>query len=106
MAVQTCQFLADAERIDAEVILDPAVRSTIDHLNDKFEDYEKEENTFKELSTVGRIMALFNWLRENNIHERIELDDLLSVKIPAFSTPERTKKFLQLRPQPIPRILT
>jgi len=94
--VQKHQFLADAERMDIEVQLDRATRKTIDHLNKYFIQYEKAENTYKELNTVGRIMALVNWLKEMNMEDRVELDDLLSVKIPAFSTPEKTKKMLAI----------
>jgi len=94
--VQKHQFLADAERMDVEVQLDKATRETIDHLNKYFILYKKAENTYKELNTVGRMMALVNWLKEMNIDDRVELDDLLSVKIPAFSTPEKTKKMLAI----------
>lgn len=94
--IQKYQFLADAERMDVEVQLDNATRKTIDHLNNYFIQYEKAENTYKELNTVGRMMALVNWLKEMNIDDRVELDDLLSVKIAAFSTPEKTKKMLAI----------
>lgn len=93
---QKHQFLADAERMDVEVQLDKATRKTIDHLNKYFIQYEKAENTYKELDTIGRMMALVNWLKEMNMGDRVELDDLLSVKIPAFSTPEKTKKMLAI----------
>jgi len=95
-AVQKHQFLADAERMDIEVQLNKATRETIDHLNNNFSQYEKAENTYKELNTVGRMMALVNWLKEMNMEDRVELDDLLSVKIPVFSTPEKTKKMLAI----------
>ena len=94
--VQKHQFLADAERMDVEVQLDNATRKIIDHLNNYFIQYEKAENTYKELNTVGCTMALINWLKEMNMGNRVELDDLLSVKIPAFSTPEKTKKMLAI----------
>ena len=94
--VQKHQFLADAERMDVEVQLDNATRKTIDHLNKYFPQYEKAENTYKELNTVGRMMALVNWLKEMDIGDRVELDDLLSVRLPAFSTPEKTKKMLAI----------
>ncbi|MCG2790896.1 MAG: hypothetical protein L6305_03990 [Actinomycetia bacterium] len=94
--VQKNQFLADAERMDVEAQLDKATRKTIDHLNKYFIQYEKAENTYKELNTVGRMMALVNWLKEMNIDDRVELDDLLSVKMPAFSMPEKTKKMLAI----------
>lgn len=94
--VQKHQFLADAERMDVEVQLDNATRKTIDHLNKYYIQYEKAENTYKELNTVGCMMVLVNWLKEMNMGDRVELDDLLSVKIPAFSTPEKTKKMLAI----------
>ncbi|MCK5767416.1 MAG: hypothetical protein KAH35_03465, partial [Candidatus Atribacteria bacterium] len=94
--VQKHQFLADAERMDVEVELDNATRKTIDHLNKYFPQYEKAENTYKELNTVGRMMALVNWMKEMNIGNRVELDDLLSVKIPAFHTTKKTKKMLAI----------
>jgi hypothetical protein len=92
--VLTHQFLADVERMDAKVSVSNATRRTIDHLNRQFSDYENAENTYKELSSVGRIMALVNWMRGMNVNERIELDDFLSVPLPAFTTPQRTKKML------------
>jgi len=95
-SIQKYQFLADAERMDVEVQLDNATRKTIDHINKYFIQYEKAENTYKELNTVGRMMALVNWLKEMNIDDRVELDDLLSVKIAAFTTPEKTKKMLAI----------
>lgn len=94
--VQKHQFLADAERMDVEVQLENATRKTIDHLNKYYIKYEKAENTYKELNTVGCMMALVNWLREMNMGDRVELDDLLSVKIPAFSTSKNTKKMLAI----------
>jgi len=93
-AVLTHQFLADVERMDIKVNVSNGVRKTIDHLNQNFSQYERADNTYKELGTVGRIMALVNWLREMNMDDRIELDELLSVNIPAFTTPKRTNKML------------
>ncbi len=93
-AVLTYQFLADVERMDIKINVDNAVRETIKHLNNNFSKYEKANKTYKELSTVGRMMALINWLKGMNMDERIELDDLLSVKIPGFTTPLKTKKML------------
>jgi len=122
-AVLRNQFLADVERMDikkneGEKAKDPlidydqnsrlfgipgntkevsnAVRETIDHLNNNFALYEKAENAYKELSTVGRIMALINWLKGMHMEDRVELDDLLSVRIPAYTTPETTKKMLAI----------
>ncbi|SVB91358.1 uncharacterized protein METZ01_LOCUS244212, partial [marine metagenome] len=94
-AVSNNQFLADAERMDTKnVNVSNATKKTIDHLNQNFSQYERAENIFKELSTVGRIMALVIWLKKMNMDNRIELDDLLSVNIPTFKTQKRTKKML------------
>ena len=93
-AVQKYQFFADIERMDAKFSVGNAVRKTIDHLNKNYSQYEKACYTFKELSTVGRFMALINWLKGMNMNDRIELDDLLSVMIPSFTTPVKTKKML------------
>jgi len=82
--------------MDAKVSPSPAVRKTIAHLNNNYSQYGNAETTFKELSTVGRIMALVNWLKGMNIDKKIELDELLSVKIPAFITPDRTQKMLAI----------
>ncbi len=95
-AVLKNQFLADIERMDVKMDAGNAVRETIDHLNRNFPKYETAEETFKELSTVGRIMALVNWLKAMNIDNRIDLDNLLSVRLPAFKTPHKTKKMLAI----------
>ena len=39
-------------------------------------------------------MALVNWLKKMDMDKRIDLDALLSVKIPAYLTPEKTRKML------------
>lgn len=93
-AVQKYQFLADIERMDSMFNVGNAVRKTIDHLNQNYSQYESACLTFKELSSVGRFMALINWLKGMNMNDRIELDDLLSVMIPSFITPDKTKKML------------
>ncbi len=90
------QFLADIERMDKNVSPGNAVRKTINHLNHYYGQYEGADKTFQELSTVGRIMALINWLKGMNMEDKIELDELLSVKLPAFITPKKTKKMLAI----------
>ena len=95
-AILKYQFLADIERMDKKVRPSYAVRETINHLNNNFSQYENAFNTFKELSSVGRIMAIINWLKGMNIDEEFELDELLSVKLPAFTTQKKTKKMLAI----------
>ena len=93
-AVLTNQFLADIERMDIERDAGNAVKETIQHLNKNFPKYEAVDQTFRELSNVGRIMALVNWLKAMDIEDRVDLDNLLSVRLPAFTTPRKTKKML------------
>ena len=92
--VQNYQFLADAERMDEEVILDKPIRDTIDHLNQNYNEYEKAINIYKELKTVARIMALVNWLKEMEVGKDVDLNQFLAVEIPEFKTPAKTKKVL------------
>ena len=93
-AIETCQFMADAERMDQRSPLGRAQRETIDHLNQNFDQYAKALPTFRELKTVGRMMAIANWLYDNKAASHIDLDALLSIELPAFSTPRHTKKLL------------
>ena len=95
-AVLTNQFMADVERMDIKIKESAAVRSTIDHFNLNYKKFESVSVIFKELSTLGRLMALTTWLKRMNMGNRIDLDALLSVKIPAYKTPEKTKKMLAL----------
>jgi len=95
-AVLSNQFLADVERMDMPLAVSNAVRHTIDHLNNNFGQYEMAFDVFRELSTVGRLMALVNWLKEMDVAKRVELDELLAVRIPEFTTPTKTKKMLAI----------
>lgn len=95
-AVLSNQFFADVERMDLPLDVSSAVRRTINHLNNNFGQYERAFEIFKELSTVGRLMALVNWLEGMDIAKRVELDELLAVKIPAYTTSTKTKKMLAI----------
>jgi hypothetical protein len=94
--VERYQFIADAERMDSKVTLDRASRDTIDHLNRKFADYALALPTYRELNTVGRMMAIARWLQESSARNQVDLDALLSVELSPFKTPRRTKKLLAL----------
>jgi len=82
--------------MDVKISVGRAQRDTIDHLNSNYSQYEKALRPFKELSTVGRMMALLNWLRGMNMGEKVDLDALLSVVLPALKTPKKTKKILAI----------
>ncbi len=90
------QLLADVERMDVKISAGRAQRDTIDHLNSNYSQYEKALRPFKELSTVGRMMALLNWSRGMNMGEKVDLDALLSVDLPALKTLKKNKKILAI----------
>lgn len=94
--VEQYQFTADTERMDSKVILDRASRNTIDHLNRNFADYVRALPTYRELNTVGRMMAIARWLQESTARNQVDLDALLSVELSPFNTPRRTKKLLAI----------
>lgn len=92
--VENYQLLADAERMDIEVALGQAQRDTIDHLNNNFEDYARALSTYRELNTVGRLMAIVTWIGQSMARNQVDLDALLAVELSPFKTPRRTKKLL------------
>jgi hypothetical protein len=94
--VERYQFMADAERMDSKVTLGRASRDTIDHLNRKFADYAQALPTYRELNTVGRMMAIARWIQESSARNQVDLDALLSVELSPFKTPRRTKKLLAI----------
>ena len=97
------RFLADAERSrddfsssaefekKKKALLLPAIRKNIDELNNNFDSYANAFSEYRELVTVGRLMAVCSWL--NRVNPRwLDLDALLSVEIPAMTTErERTQ---------------
>lgn len=88
------QFLSE---VDHKVIKGPvpqAMWRTTDHINQNYEKYKNVLGAFRDLSSAGRIMALFYWMKGMDVTSKVELDDLLSVKLPAFKTPTRTRKLL------------
>ena len=92
--VETPRFLADAERMDTQVTLGKAQRDAINHLNQNFEQYASVLGPFKDLDTVGRMMAIVNWLKDRGLSSKVDFESLLSVELPAFSTPRKNHKLL------------
>lgn len=93
------RFTADAERSAEDVksmglnmdaaksLLSPSTASAIKQVNS---DYDRLKTCFHELSeldTVGRLMGLFSWAKTSAVARSVDLDALLSVELPAFSTP-------------------
>ncbi|MCX5822870.1 MAG: hypothetical protein NTY86_05015 [Deltaproteobacteria bacterium] len=99
--VERFQLFADAERMDTKVTLGRAQRDTIDHLNQNFAVYAKALPTYRELNTVGRMMAIVTWLQQNSGRNQIDLDALLSVELSPFKTPRRTKKLIAVTAEAI-----
>ncbi len=95
------QFTADAERSEDDFAspekferekkakLSPSIRSNIQHLNQNYSQYAEAYPELRELNAVGRLMAISSWLKKANA-SWLDLDALLSVELPAFST-EREK---------------
>ena len=98
-AIVSPRFTADAERSESDFsvlakngktlkdLLSPETRLSISGLNS---DYDKLRPSFPELhelDTVGRLMGLFVWAKSSPARSLIDLDELLAVELPAFSTP-------------------
>lgn len=95
--VKNPQFQADAERSKddyansveferrKQVELSPSIRENIDHLNQNYLLYAKAYPEIKELMTVARLMGICAWLKKAKTN-KIDLDALLSVELPAFTT--------------------
>lgn len=98
-AIASPRFTADAERSaddmkslgvdssNAKSLLAPETRYAIKELN---QDYDKLAGCFPELAeldSVGRLMGLFVWAKNNSALSHMDLDELLGVELPAFSTP-------------------
>ena len=98
-AVVSPRFTADAERSESDMkglasggksakdLLALETRLSIAGLN---ADYEKLCPSFPELhelDSVGRLMGLFVWAKSSPARSSLDLDELLAVELPAFSTP-------------------
>lgn len=97
--VSSPRFTADAERSmddirklglakeSAKKLLAPETRAAIDQLN---VDYDKLALVFPELlelDAVGEVMGLMVWAKQSPGKYQTDLDELLSVELPAFNTP-------------------
>jgi hypothetical protein len=92
--VKSYRFLADEERTDGKGRKHRAGREVVDHLNRNFDRYAQAFPPYKELDTVGRLMAISKWLRSADNRRRIDLDALLSVELSPRKTPRRNRKIL------------
>lgn len=94
--VKKCQFFADVKRMDEAINQSAHSKQTVDHLNTHFAQYQTVFPTLRELDNVGRLMGLVKWLKYSNVDERMELDELLSVELPACYTPLEHERILVL----------
>jgi hypothetical protein len=98
------QFMADAERSQGDfstpedferfkqLMLSPAIRQNIDHLNAHFVEYAAAFPELRELGTVARLMGICCRLRRADVRAWLDSDALLSVDLPACQTEtERTQ---------------
>ncbi|ADQ14486.1 hypothetical protein [Halanaerobium hydrogeniformans] len=93
--IKNNQFLAGSERMDEEdITLDKSTKDTIAHLNNNYHYYESHSKRMKELSNLGKILGLINWLKEERIDNRVDLDQFLSVELPSLKTDNKTDKLL------------
>lgn len=105
--VEMARFTADAERSRADFStpgafdafkkseLSPSIRANISDLNARYEDYAAVFPELRELTTVARLMAICSWLREVQLTE-MDLDGLLAVDLPAWSTPRERPQLLTI----------
>jgi len=67
-------------------------RETLAHLNKNYEAFSGQFPELQELDNVGRLLALFTWLKQQNT--KLDLDALLNVELPTCSTPRRKPQIL------------
>ncbi|MBC8206769.1 MAG: hypothetical protein ISR85_03410 [Kiritimatiellales bacterium] len=103
--IAKAQFTADAERSRDDfgsteafdrlkkAQLSPAIRTNINDLNQNYAQYASFFPELRELSNVARLMGLCIWLQKANLDQKLDLEELLSVELPAVHTP-RTKRQL------------
>jgi hypothetical protein len=94
-AICSAQFKADAERSreDSDKHLSPAIRANIDDLNQNYNQYAAAYPELNELRVVGRLMGMCVWLSKAKFNQ-LDLDGLLAVELPAFSTPRTRTQLL------------
>ncbi len=102
-AITHGRFTADVERLGADAAgMSPGkrrssvpseVRETIGRLNRDYDRYAAAFPELGELSTAARLMVMAAWLKRVS-PARLDLDALLSVELPAVSTPRETPKMI------------
>jgi hypothetical protein len=100
------RFTADAERSKKDfasleeferkkkATLSPNIRESISNLNYNYSQYEKAYQEIRELNNVARLIGICSWLQSANPQHWLDLNALLSVKLPAFHTKREKEQLL------------
>ena len=100
MKIDSPRFTGQAVREDPELgnttvsseITPSWTKDTLAHLNKNYDVFAKLFPELHELDDVGRLLVLFSWLKQQKI--ALDLDALLDVELPKFSTPRRKPQLL------------
>jgi hypothetical protein len=97
-SIRKARFVADAERQRGDFgspaeferfkrqLLSPSIRASIDDLNVNYDRYAAVFPELRELESVARLLGICAWLKKAG-SAALDLDALLSVELPPFSTP-------------------
>lgn len=93
-AINTDQFIAEIERIDIGRPHKGYALGTVEHFNQHYAAYENVFESLRDLRTIGRLMALFGWLKRMKLDTKVALDDFLTIELPAYTTPGVLKRMI------------
>ena len=88
------QFLSEVDHRSVDGPIPYAYWTTAKHINANYGKYKNALASYRELATAARIMAFMNWLKTTDAPSNIELDELLSVRLPACTTPTKLRRML------------
>lgn len=103
--IVSARFTADAERQRGDfsdyrafdrykkTTLSPGIRDCINDLNGHYEQYAAAFPELRELKAVARLMGICSWLKRGG-GATLDLDALLAVELPPFSTPSAKRQML------------
>lgn len=103
MKISSPRFTGAAERQEASSGTEqlsrttpPWTRDTLAHLNRNYGAFARVFPELRELDEVGRLLALFTWLKQKQQagELKLDLDSLLNVELPKCSTPRQRYQLL------------
>jgi|GEM_PF-2236436 hypothetical protein len=99
--IQESRFTADAERMQSNLSsssqrISPWTAQGIGDFNRRYQAYAGRFPELADLDNAGRLLLLFSWLKiyEEKTGVFPDLDALLSMDLPAYSTPREKTQFL------------